>query len=198
MNDRLELKGVQHSARPTWKLRETVEFYRDKLGLELVHCVSAKGWGVDEHPDFIHFFFDSGLGSTIAFFYYIGNEQAPELVHQPRFDHDANHTSWQVENKQQLDTWQRRLESQGIDVMYRIEHEVVESIYFRDPNGYYLEIGYPLRELTDTDKLDANLSIEAAIQLEDQWLATKNTEQNIETVWRHKGELVEKHLDGKV
>ena len=27
----LLLNGVDHTARPTWKLRETVEFYRDML-----------------------------------------------------------------------------------------------------------------------------------------------------------------------
>ncbi|MGC3984005.1 MAG: VOC family protein [Pseudorhodoferax sp.] len=37
--------GVHHTARPTWKLRETIEFYRDTLGLPLVHAISARGWG---------------------------------------------------------------------------------------------------------------------------------------------------------
>ncbi len=39
------LHGVDHTARPTWKLRETVHFYRDILGLPLVHAITAKGWG---------------------------------------------------------------------------------------------------------------------------------------------------------
>ena len=53
------LHGVDHTARPTWKLRETVHFYRDILGLPLVHCISAKGWGREKenHADFLHFFF---------------------------------------------------------------------------------------------------------------------------------------------
>ena len=42
---RMALHGVDHTARPTWKLRETVEFYRDILGLKLVHAITAKGWG---------------------------------------------------------------------------------------------------------------------------------------------------------
>ena len=41
----LSLMGVDHTARPTWRLRETIEFYRDKLGLPLVHVISARGWG---------------------------------------------------------------------------------------------------------------------------------------------------------
>ena len=48
---RLTLLGVDHTARPTWRLRETVEFYRDKLGLPLVHVISARGWGPTTHPD---------------------------------------------------------------------------------------------------------------------------------------------------
>src|SRR5205085_8215540 len=52
----LALHGVDHTARPTWKLRETVEFYRDVLGLPLIHTISARGWGAPGHPDFLHFF----------------------------------------------------------------------------------------------------------------------------------------------
>lgn len=56
----LRLHGVDHSARPTWSLRETVTFYRDVLGLPLIHTISARGWGQPGHPDFLHFFFDAG------------------------------------------------------------------------------------------------------------------------------------------
>lgn len=34
------IAGVHHTARPTWKLAETVHFYRDLLGLPLVHAIS--------------------------------------------------------------------------------------------------------------------------------------------------------------
>ena len=92
----LVLNGVDHSARPTWKLRETIEFYRDKLGLPLVHAITAKGWGraKEKHADFIHFFFEAGKGATIAFFYYIGTEQPPELVVPRGYMAMANHTAW--------------------------------------------------------------------------------------------------------
>jgi len=180
--DRLALNGVHHSARPTWKLRETVEFYRDTMGLHLVHSVSARGWGAANHPDFLHFFFDSGNGSTIAFFYYIGTQQPEHLVHRPEYDSDATHTSWRVETKEQLQAWRARLEAKGVTILYQIEHEVVESIYFRDPNGYYLEIGRPLREFVDLDASDAEATLHAAIAMEDSL-------KDVESVWRAKGEL---------
>ncbi len=94
------LSGVHHTARPTWKLSETVNFYRDLLGLPLVHAISAKGWGPDDHADFLHFFFDSGLGSTIAFFYYIGTERPEWLEMREHYQQRATHTAWRVETRE--------------------------------------------------------------------------------------------------
>src|SRR5207253_6875553 len=129
-----KLHGVDHTARPTWKLRETVHFYRDILGLPLVHCISAKGWGREKgkHADFLHFFFDSGNESTIAFFYYVGTQQPPELVVSKGYMAMANHTAWRVESEAELLDWQRRLESHGVNVSQFVQHEIIESIYFRD------------------------------------------------------------------
>lgn len=187
MSATLHLNGVHHTARPTWKLKETVEFYRDVLGLKLVHCVSARGWGPANHPDFLHFFFDSGNGSTIAFFYYLGDDQPERLVHRPEYDNDAIHTAWRVETKEELSAWRARLEARNVEIMYQIEHEVVESIYFRDPNGYYLEIGRPLRSFIPLDASDAELTLNAAIELEADLHARGERLNQIERVWAAKG-----------
>ena len=114
------LHGVDHTARPTWKLRETICFYCDVLGLPLVHAITAKGWGREneKHADFIHFFFDSGNDSTIAFFYYIGTAQPPELVVPRGYMAMANHTAWRVESEEELLAWQKRLESHGVAVSW--------------------------------------------------------------------------------
>lgn len=191
MSEQMTLNGVHHSARPTWKLKETLEFYRDKLGLKLVHCVSARGWGPAAHPDFLHFFFDSGAGSTIAFFYYLGDDQPEHLVHRAEYDNDAVHTAWRVETHEELMAWRTLLEERGVSIMYQIEHEVVESIYFRDPNGYYLEIGRPIREFIPLDTYDAELTLAAAIAVEEARAATGDRLTDIESVWKAKGALLE-------
>jgi catechol 2,3-dioxygenase-like lactoylglutathione lyase family enzyme len=190
MADELKLNGVHHTARPTWKLRETVEFYRDILGLKIIHCVSARGWGREKHPDFLHFFFESGAGSTIAFFYYLGHAQPDHLVHRPAFDNDAIHTAWRVETPEELSAWRQRLESRGVPIMFQVEHEVVESIYFRDPNGYFLEIGRPTRELVALDAVDAELTLLSAMDAEDRARLDGREMTQIEATWRAKGELV--------
>lgn len=194
MSRNLRLNGVHHTARPTWKLKETVEFYRDILELPLVHCVSARGWGPSNHPDFLHFFFDSGAGSTIAFFYYLGDAQPDELVHQPKYDHDAVHTAWKVDTREELLAWRERLESKGVEILYQIEHEVIESIYFRDPNGYYLEITRSLRAFTELDYRDAQLTLEAAVAEEE---SRGGKFKDVEPIWRRKGELVKASLGGE-
>lgn len=192
MTQVLRLNGVHHTARPTWKLKETVEFYRDILGLPLIHTVSARGWGPANHPDFLHFFFDSGNGSTIAFFYYLGNEQPEHLVHRPEYDSDAIHTAWKVETHAELLAWRARLEQHGVPILFQIEHEVIESVYFRDPNGYYLEITRQLRPFCALDAFDAQLTLEAAIA-EEQRRGGKF--KGIEAIWRAKGELVQRSME---
>jgi len=187
----LRLYGVHHTARPTWKLQETVAFYRDKLGLPLIHAISAKGWGREGHPDFLHFFFDSGNGSTIAFFYYIGTER-PDFL-EPRteeFFYRSTHTAWQVETRQQLVEWKAALESKGIEVSPLTRHEVIESIYFADPNGYPIEITLQLRDFSNLDNEDARLTIEAALKEEADAVAENHKIADIDTVWRRKGKLL--------
>ena len=111
MSRPVSLAGVHHTARPTWKLHDTVKFYRDLLGLPLVHAISARGWGPEEHADFLHFFFDSGNGSTIAFFYYLGTE-APDFA-RPLEDYRsrATHTAWSVTSREALLEWRTELKA---------------------------------------------------------------------------------------
>lgn len=189
LSGRLSLHGVDHTARPTWKLRETVEFYRDILGLPLVHAITAKGWGreKEQHADFIHFFFESGNESTIAFFYYIGTQQPPELVVPKGYMAMANHTAWRVETEEELLAWQKRLEAKGVRVSQAVKHEILESIYFRDPNFYPLEITRSLRDMEELDAVDATMTIDAALTLEDSGRWT-----SIEQLWRAKSDFVRK------
>ncbi|GAA5233110.1 VOC family protein [Verticiella sediminum] len=180
----VQLHGVHHTARPTWKLEETVHFYRDLLGLPLVHAISAKGWGPDDHADFLHFFFDSGCGSTIAFFYYIGTERPEWLQVRSHYQDRATHTAWRVRDEAELLRWRERVEKVGIPLRYQIRHEVIESIYFNDPNGYPIEITWQMRAFSAEDASDAQRTLEAAIRLERA--REQAPFESIEPVWRAK------------
>ncbi|GAB3571090.1 hypothetical protein GCM10027445_25880 [Amycolatopsis endophytica] len=62
------VQGVDHAAFPSFDPAATVRFYRDVLGSPVVHSICAAGWGPEDHPDFLHFFFDIGNDDRIAFF----------------------------------------------------------------------------------------------------------------------------------
>jgi catechol 2,3-dioxygenase-like lactoylglutathione lyase family enzyme len=190
----IPIAGVHHTARPTWKLADTVHFYRDLLGLPLVHAISARGWGSDDHADFLHFFFDAGAGATIAFFYYIGT-QPPEFA-LPRDDYRfrASHTAWRVASREQLLECRASLEAAGITVHYQIRHEVIESIYFDDPNGYPLEITWQVRPFGQIDIDDAHRSIAAAIELEARQRGGGDAFHSIEQVWQSKALALEREI----
>ena len=194
----LQLHGVDHTARPTWKLRETIEFYRDKLGLPLIHVISARGWGPETHPDFLHFFFDSGKGSTIAFFYYLGSDQPDALEGRSEMrpapdDHvfDATHTAWEVQSEGELQAWKQRLEAHGLNVSVETRHEVIESIYVRDPNGYFIEFTRKLRALGELDASDGLLTLQAALDAEDKARNEGRRVTEIDEVWARKAQLID-------
>jgi catechol 2,3-dioxygenase-like lactoylglutathione lyase family enzyme len=184
------LGGVHHTARPTWKLKETVEFYHDILGLPIVHAISAVGWGPEDHPDFIHLFFGSGRESTIAFFYYLGTPPSEDSLSHESWLYKSVHTAWRVESRDELLAWKDRLEARGLSVL-QVRHEIIESIYVTDPNGYMIEFTWQVRAMTEHDGLDAELTLAAAIEIEEE-RGERVTE--IETVWQRKAALVKARL----
>lgn len=195
---KLHLCGVDHTARPTWKLRETIEFYRDVLGLPLIYAITARGWGSPGHHDFLHFFFDAGNRSTIAFFYYIGSEPTERYIPEEHHFYTATHTAWSVESEAELIHWKETLESRGVTVSPYTRHEILESIYFGDPNGYPVEITRRLRDLLHLDEVDARLTMEAAVQVDEEAKANGSQLAGIEAVWRRKAKLVERHRKSSV
>lgn len=176
------LRGVDHAAYVTTDAIGTIRFYRDIMGLGTPHVITAKGWGPKDHPDFVHFFFDIGNGDRLAFFYYFGVEPDPET---PRPNY---HLAVHVDSEQELHHWRARFEEHGIRVIAQVEHETIESIYVRDPNGMVFEVARSLRELDERDERDAQLSLEAIVQV------LGEDEPTLEKVWQRKAELVEKEL----
>ncbi len=186
----IPIAGVHHTARPTWKLGETLHFYRDLLGLPLVHAISARGWGPADHADFLHFFFDSGNGSTIAFFYYIGTDRPGFAAPLDDYRYRASHTAWRVPTREALLDCRAKVEAAGIAIKYQVRHEVIESIYFDDPNGYGLEVSWQVRPFAEVDAQDARRTLEAAIALE-----KRQALGSIDDVWQAKGALLAKEME---
>jgi catechol 2,3-dioxygenase-like lactoylglutathione lyase family enzyme len=168
-------RGVDHAAFPTYDPVGTVRFYRDVLGFPVVHSICAAGWGPEDHPDFIHFFFDIGNDDRIAFFYYFGLVQPPSSGKgdvYARFEDStpdwfvrSRHLAIHVDSKDALLEYRRRLDLSVWPVEMQIQHETIESIYTHDPNGYMVEITRALRPVTPQEDLDANLTIDALVDI---------------------------------
>jgi catechol 2,3-dioxygenase-like lactoylglutathione lyase family enzyme len=173
--------GIDHVAFVTFDPGATVRFYTEVLGAELTHCITAKGWGPTDYPDFVHFFFNIGGATNLAFFYYFGLE--PEELPETKVPRIARHVALHCPTMSDLDKWTDHLRAQGLRVA-RTEHETITSIYFKDPNGYQLEMTAPNRPLDDKDVRDAERSIEALIRAQAEG-------GSIERMWQLKGELVE-------
>lgn len=169
------VKGVDHVAFPTFDPAGTVRFYRDTLGFPVVHSICAAGWGPEQHPDFIHFFFDIGNDDRLAFFYYFGLEQfegGPQGDVYAKFSEDvpvffirSRHLAIHVDSEEHLLEYRRRLDGSEWPVEMQIQHETIESIYTHDPNGYMVEITRALRPVTPQEDLDANITIDALVDV---------------------------------
>jgi hypothetical protein len=73
-----------------------------------------------------------------------------------------------------------------VQVSEEIAHETIRSIYFRDPNGYPLEITLQARPLEPADIRDAELTIDAMCET----FGDHEKTATIEDMWRRKGEMV--------
>ena len=69
-NSEFEIRGVNHLALVCKDMAETVEFYRDVLGMPLTKTIDLPG-GMGQH-----FFFDIGNGDSLAFFWFPGAPEA--------------------------------------------------------------------------------------------------------------------------
>jgi catechol 2,3-dioxygenase-like lactoylglutathione lyase family enzyme len=170
-----KVRGVDHTAFPTFDPAGTVRFYRDVLGFPVVHSICAAGWGPENHPDFIHFFFDIGNDDRIAFFFYFGlprpsSDRKGDVY--ARFDDStpdwfvrSRHLAIHVDSEGALTEYRRRLDLSEWPVEMQIQHETIESIYTHDPNGYMVEFTRAMRPVTPQEDLDANLTIDALLDV---------------------------------
>ncbi len=131
-------QNLHHVAYITYDSAATADFYTRVMGMPLVNAV------MDDHlpstgdrTPYFHTFFRMGDGSTIAFFESPGLPPTPE-VPTPAFK-NFNHIALQVPTRADVDQWCAWLERNGVDVRV-VDHHIIYSAYFEDPNGVRLEV----------------------------------------------------------
>ena len=128
------IKGLHHAAYRCRDSEETRKFYEDFLELPLVHTLRIAETKSGRKTDTLHTFYRMGDGSCVAFF------DAPDMpfAFKPQADFDL-HLALEVDEA----TLHRMLakgKAAGIETRGIADHGFIHSIYFRDPNGYVVEL----------------------------------------------------------
>ena len=172
----MNLKRIHHVAYRCRDAKQTVDFYRDLLGMDFKLAIAedrVPSTG-EPHP-YMHVFLDAGMDNVLAFF---------ELPHAPEMGRDEHTPDWVQHIAFELASWHEllaakvRLESAGVDVVGPVDHGIFDSIYFFDPNGHRLELAANKSSPEDLERLRA-----VADEMLEQWSRTKRAPR--QAAWLH-------------
>lgn len=146
----MAIQGVNHLALVTKDMNETVKFYTDVLGLDLVATIVAPkivnteyNWGNADNAR--HYFFDMGGGNLLAFF------EFPHVPENYARQGQMHHLSFTLDSLESLEAMQARLREHDVSVSHVVDHDFVKSIYFKDNNGIQLEFSAYVRAIAEKD-----------------------------------------------
>ena len=130
----MAIKGLHHNAYRCRDSEETRKFYEDFLGLPLAHTLEIGETKTGRKTETLHTFYEMGDGSYLAFF------EAPDLPFEFKAQHDYDlHIALEVEEPA-LKSMMAKGKQRGIETRGISDHGFIHSIYFRDPNGYVIEL----------------------------------------------------------
>lgn len=131
------IKGLHHSAYRCRDSEETRAFYEDFLELTLADAFEIRETKTGRETSVLHSFYEMGDGSYLAFF------EVPETPFDFKDQHDYDlHIALKVD-EQTLNRMFEKGKASGVDTRGVADHGFIHSIYFRDPNGYVIELSAP-------------------------------------------------------
>lgn len=134
----MRIQRLNHFA---WRCRdaeETRHFYEDILGLPLVHVIKSDYVpSTGEYCPYVHIFFQMADGSSVAFFDLGDGKVTVQDLGTPAW---VNHIALQLGSVAEVHEAKGKLEAAGVEVLGVTDHEIIQSIYFFDPNGLRVEL----------------------------------------------------------
>jgi catechol 2,3-dioxygenase-like lactoylglutathione lyase family enzyme len=130
----MNIKGLHHNAYRCRDSEETRRFYEDFLGLPLVNAFEINTTKTGRAAKVLHSFYAMADGSCLAFF------EAPQEPFEFKVQHDFDlHIALEIPHDD-IQPWLAKAKAAGQEVRGPADHGMIDSIYFRDPNGYVIEL----------------------------------------------------------
>ena len=165
-----KVDGLHHLAITTADMKSQIEFFTDKLGMELV----ALYWmhGVENTW---HGFLRLNDESAIAF---VCNPEIKDIPVRLGETHSGNpgancaagamqHVALRVKNQEELLAMRDRLRSKGVPVMGPMNHGMCVSMYFAGPEHLSLELSYSEEPINQETWIDPEVVELAGISAEE-------------------------------
>jgi len=128
----MQLQGLHHLTAIVRDMARTIAFYRDLLGLGIVHDGPS-----DDDPETRHVWFgaaDGRPGQLVSFMEY------PELPQGVVGIGSTHHFAFAVDSAEEQEAWRDYLRGRGVECTDVFDRGAFHSIYLRDPDGHIVEI----------------------------------------------------------
>ncbi len=165
-----KVEGLHHLAICTANMKEQIEFFTDKLGMEL----QALYWmhGVENTW---HGFLRLNDESSIAFVCNPDIEAIPVTLGETHAGNPGansargtmQHLAMKVRNSEELLALRDRLRAKGVPVMGPIDHGMCVSVYFAGPENLSLELSYSNEPIDQEAWIDPEVVALAGINEEE-------------------------------
>ena len=165
-----KIDGLHHLAIATASMKEQIEFFTDKLGMELVALYWMHGV-----PNTWHGFLRLNDESSVAF---VCNPDIEKLPVKLGETHAGNaggscvrgamqHVALRVSNHQELLAMRDRLRAKGVPAIGPMDHGFCVSIYFAGPENLTLELSYSQEPIDQEAWIDPEVVEMAGISAEE-------------------------------
>ena len=128
----MQLRGLHHVTAICRDLDATIGFYRDVMGLGIVHDGPS-----DDDPGTRHVWFgalDGEAGALVSFMEY------PQLPTGVTGVGSTHHFALVVDSADELEAWRDYLRGRGVQCTDVFDRNGFKSIYIRDPDENIVEI----------------------------------------------------------
>ena len=164
------VQGLHHLAISTADIKTQIDFFTDKLGMELVALYWMHG-----AKETWHGFLRMNDESSVAFVQSPSVGKIPQRLGEthagnptaPSAAGTTQHIALKVTDMDELLRMQTRLRAKGVPVLGPVDHGFCKSIYFAGPEGLALELSFSEDAINPNNWIDPDVVAQAGISSEE-------------------------------